>query len=549
MGNIGRPSTGCFLCRKRRVKCDEGRPGCRNCARLKKPCPGYREPGYGLIRSTLFVPKETDLQSQRSSSYESLPQTAHYRPSSSSSDSEDGDSPKSDSILHSSSRPRSGLPLHISPSTDLTDQSVCYSLTQLDVNSRVLYGNHAFDFLPRMLSEAGQHSYLYAAMRSVAAVNFANRSSTMDLRDLVELEYAGAVSQVTAALADPDQCVRDETLVAVWLLGIRELLVGVHGPQRKSAHQTHIDGTLMLLRLRGDEQFSRPLGRHLYSTLLSAMVWTPGRTLSMLSADLFQHWKPLFASEEPSQEYLLLESQLGRATSRVSEASLRLRTFFHGVSKLRSRIKNFLLVKENASVARSDVIESYIKAAARLEEKVSGWCSDPSWFPHKVNVDAPQRSPHRSPWTSGTLFRKYYFRSWEAFFHWNRYFVAKICLHAALLDVLPTLLEGQLVHGTAKTVDELVVSHTAVLQDTVRDFVGTLAYALGDVDDNGVQRAVSSPFLSSGVTTEHRGIDVPSTLQVQAPLAYLITLKYLGPGQLEAMFLALQRIQAEFRIR
>jgi hypothetical protein len=74
-----------------------------------------------------------------------------------------------------------------------------------------------------MLSEAGQHSYLYTAMRSVGAVNIANRSPTTDMRDMVELEYAHAVSQVTAALADPDQCVRDETLVAVWLLGIREV--------------------------------------------------------------------------------------------------------------------------------------------------------------------------------------------------------------------------------------------------------------------------------------------------------------------------------------
>jgi hypothetical protein len=37
-------------------------------------------------------------------------------------------------------------------------------------------------------------------------------------------------------------------------------------------YQTHVDGTLMLLRLRGEEQFSRPEGRYLYATLLSAMV-------------------------------------------------------------------------------------------------------------------------------------------------------------------------------------------------------------------------------------------------------------------------------------
>jgi len=39
--------------------------------------------------------------------------------------------------------------------------------------------------------------------------------------------------------------------------------------------QTHIDGTLMLLRLRGEDQFSRPQGRLLYSMILSAMVSLP----------------------------------------------------------------------------------------------------------------------------------------------------------------------------------------------------------------------------------------------------------------------------------
>ncbi|KAJ9601872.1 hypothetical protein H2200_013621 [Cladophialophora chaetospira] len=369
-------------------------------------------------------------------------------------------------------------------------------------------------------------------MRSVAAVNFANRSPTVDMGDMIEAEYAGAVARVTAALADPDQCLRDETLVAVWLLGIRELLVGVNGPPRKSAHQTHIDGTLMLLRLRGEEQFSRPTGRHLYATLLSAM-----------------HWKPLFASEEPSQEYLMLESQIPKATSKVPEASLRLRSFFHGVSKLRARIKNFLNMKEDASLERSRIVESYLRAGARLEEKVSGWCENPSWLPRKALSEMPQRHAPRTPWTSGTLFRTHCFGSWDAFFHWNRFFVAKICLHAALIDAISTLSSNKPSHARTTAIDEMIMSHTATLQDTVRDFIGTLAYALGDLDENGCSRPISTGFVNDGASSGNRGIDVPSTLQVQAPLSYLITLKYLGSGQREAMFLALQRIRAEFRIR
>jgi hypothetical protein len=105
----------------------------------------------------------------------------------------------------------------------MTEQSVSYSLKQLDVNSCVLYGNSTFTFLPNILSEAGPDSCVYAAMRSVGAINFANRSPTVDLCSVVDLEYARAVSSVTNALADPVQYLEDETLVAVWLLAMREV--------------------------------------------------------------------------------------------------------------------------------------------------------------------------------------------------------------------------------------------------------------------------------------------------------------------------------------
>ncbi|KND95271.1 hypothetical protein TOPH_00676 [Tolypocladium ophioglossoides CBS 100239] len=39
---VGVPrSSGCQLCRKRRVKCDEVRPGCGNCRKYRVECPGY----------------------------------------------------------------------------------------------------------------------------------------------------------------------------------------------------------------------------------------------------------------------------------------------------------------------------------------------------------------------------------------------------------------------------------------------------------------------------------------------------------------------------
>ncbi|QIX01839.1 hypothetical protein AMS68_007356 [Peltaster fructicola] len=36
-----RTKTGCLTCRKRRIKCDERQPGCRNCEKSKRECLGY----------------------------------------------------------------------------------------------------------------------------------------------------------------------------------------------------------------------------------------------------------------------------------------------------------------------------------------------------------------------------------------------------------------------------------------------------------------------------------------------------------------------------
>ncbi|KAF4549543.1 Fungal Zn(2)-Cys(6) binuclear cluster domain-containing protein 18 [Elsinoe fawcettii] len=36
-----RTKTGCLTCRKRRIKCDEGHPACRNCVKSKRECLGY----------------------------------------------------------------------------------------------------------------------------------------------------------------------------------------------------------------------------------------------------------------------------------------------------------------------------------------------------------------------------------------------------------------------------------------------------------------------------------------------------------------------------
>lgn len=53
-------STGCYACRKRKIRCDEARPGCQRCSTHGIPCPGYRRED-GVIQ----FEDQTDLTVQR----------------------------------------------------------------------------------------------------------------------------------------------------------------------------------------------------------------------------------------------------------------------------------------------------------------------------------------------------------------------------------------------------------------------------------------------------------------------------------------------------
>ncbi|KAL6242242.1 hypothetical protein RBB50_010790 [Rhinocladiella similis] len=248
----------------------------------------------------------------------------------------------------------------------------------------------------------------------------------------------------------------------------------------------------------------------------------------------------------------MLEAQIPRAVQIVPNASSRLRSFFHGVSKLRARIKNFISLCRTRPLDRDTLVDAYVKAAMRLEEKVAGWCDMPEWMPqHGVDEKSLPGRRH-GHWAANSPFRRHWFLSWNGFFHWNRYFVSKICLHAALIDALeqldkPSLDETRVYRNS--NYSTLVQSQTTALQETVLDFLGTLSYAFGDVDGCGHSQAQPSRAVSEGEDQNVRGINVPATLQVQPPLAFLVKLKHLGTGQREAMHLALQRLRAEFCLR
>lgn len=254
MGNIGRSSTGCGLCRKRKIKvrisilalsngltryqCDEGKPGCKRCALIRKPCPGYPFQVQLQIRtSSEGSPKDASLGSQFVGP--SLPPTQPTvtgQKSSSSSPTSSADpgatgKPQSSQIKTENAESDSSLqklaPAHRSisppPRYDIQHQSLCFFLNLFCFQAGRLYSFPVLDFLPGMLQNADDHSCIHKAAMAVSRITLADRYSGKDVRLQTGREYGHALSLTNTTIRDNVASIKDETVIAVWLLGLYEV--------------------------------------------------------------------------------------------------------------------------------------------------------------------------------------------------------------------------------------------------------------------------------------------------------------------------------------
>ncbi|KAI7222614.1 hypothetical protein KC333_g1060 [Hortaea werneckii] len=55
-------STGCYTCRKRKIRCDETRPHCKKCATHGVSCPGYRDPDDDFRDQTFITAQKAEIK-------------------------------------------------------------------------------------------------------------------------------------------------------------------------------------------------------------------------------------------------------------------------------------------------------------------------------------------------------------------------------------------------------------------------------------------------------------------------------------------------------
>ncbi|KAJ4417037.1 hypothetical protein N0V82_006391 [Gnomoniopsis sp. IMI 355080] len=322
MVNTGKPSPGCFACRKRRIKCDTTRPECRKCRKRGWKCPGYRDLNALRIvdetqkQFTRFSGDKDDDVLARGSSQAVV--MGNYVPP-------EGMSPARTEVLHSYPSPVSEASSPGSPRTTyipnryryqysddiprcigppIGEQVYTYFVCNF-VQGSSLRNHGYFDFLFPLLGNAPSDrsvNPLRLAFSATAMIAFAARQKVPELLPKAEAIYLRALEATFSAIGDPHQARDDSTLACVTLLTTFEVFyrpnsttllaqkrafhVAHHTdltpsqqlrPSRPSAAKpeafgSHLDGAVALLKLRGKELFKTVVGQKIFAILRSLLA-------------------------------------------------------------------------------------------------------------------------------------------------------------------------------------------------------------------------------------------------------------------------------------
>lgn len=126
------------------------------------------------------------------------------------------------------------------------------------------------DYTVHLVNSQQANKPLALAFSAASLAALANRPNAKSLLLKAEQRYSRAIRYVNHALRDPVEQKTDETLAAVLLLGMFETIMS-----RKvsmTAWGSHIDGSVMIVKMRGKNQLKTKLGHALFTAVRTQMI-------------------------------------------------------------------------------------------------------------------------------------------------------------------------------------------------------------------------------------------------------------------------------------
>ncbi|KAI0458201.1 hypothetical protein F5B21DRAFT_461784 [Xylaria acuta] len=244
----GRFSTGCGLCRRRKIRCDEKRPSCRRCHIYGQPCPGYTDQFHFRFDKTASKQENPSPQQQcRKKSRaprqpQPLPQAAN------------GDQTVVQTICNV--RPPAIMP---QPELSYDDISLCYFVRRFVTPEENDNLPGHLSFLPSLYNHDG-HGLLELATLSVAQMAAYNQFGSDRFRLQSYQNYGRAVRALRRIIQTENEATGDRVLAAVLLLCMFKDI----GEEGRGDPSEHASGLYYLLEKRGVEQLYTNRGFELF---------------------------------------------------------------------------------------------------------------------------------------------------------------------------------------------------------------------------------------------------------------------------------------------
>ncbi|KAJ5375736.1 hypothetical protein N7517_007742 [Penicillium concentricum] len=505
----GKPSTGCYLCRKRKIKCDEAHPECRNCIIYGRPCPGYR-PDAVFRNETLKV--------------ERLVKSNAIANAHSNIDSQDSSSTSDTSISAVSHRQRTGphgkhhgktaLTLYSPADSTWEQRALCYFFDQYTIKD-CEDGGH-LDYLPPLYArELGRQSgespsFCFRwALDATALMTLANAKNAPSLMHKARQGYGRALRGLQEALASPANAIKDETFASVVLLSLYEDVSG----ERNGLFSSHTAGFEFLTKLRGNTQIYHKRGRDM---LTFAYAHTYVETLALGD-------KPRF-----DNEWVLGMLDINKPVERLMLAA----------SKL---CQLFLHIRSSPKPPGQATVESWITAGRECDIELSQWTQTlPNrWLP--LVVYSAQGEPLLT-----------YNRISNAVV-WNYYRAVRVMIQQLLLGLNSTLTSIKAANKQSSdsqdtstfepepesesVLDELALQ--AIIHEMTTDVCRSIPFALADVDSLGRPNKSDSPL-------QMRAAQGYGLLW---PLWYILSSGMPTPAQVELIRTVLSRVGSTLGIK
>ncbi|CAG8304880.1 unnamed protein product [Penicillium salamii] len=434
---FGRPrSQGCILCRKRKVKCDEGKPACGNCAVYGRECPGYQKSLPLVFRNENKKVEKLVKNTQKGVRKDRLERIDHTELNLS-------------SVVAQVTKPITVPPFLLDSSWE--HHGHCYFLDQFTLPTEPDGSPGPLDSIPMLytLCQGNQVgaplASLRAAMDAAAFTSMANHANVSSLAVRAQRKYGQALQHLSIALSSVQDALRDETLGAIVLIMLFEDI----NSERQSLMSTHVSGIQYLLKLRGVKQLGDPATRSLFHFAFTQM--------------LIQ----FVGLKDPGQidlDWLMEVLTIPHPIYQMMAGNIKITKFCATVAELLSR--------ECAHLPDAFTLTSWLERGEHLDLEFSMWHKGlpEVWMPRRFQTPGGDTFMLYPDLTSAGV--------------WNYYRGTRIILQQTLLDIYRHLNNFQMASWAQDGTFALRPPEEIII-DMATEICETIPFALGKVDTFG----------------------------------------------------------------